>query len=124
MPFEFTMPFAYDSMTDGLVGKWFVREGDFVPRGSIICEVETDKIVGPCELRRDGTLASVLVPAGGRAAVGATLAVFALSGESVAEVRRRYAPAAHAAAAPPARHKRKRPSARRLLLNRLRRWQP
>ena len=126
MPFEFIMPMFSDTMTEGFVAKWFVREGEFVARGTVVVELETDKAVMPCELCLDATLASLLVPAGKRAAVGAVLAVFALPGESVAEVRRHYETASSAPANPIARphHKRKRLPARRLLLDRLRRRQP
>ena len=121
MPFEFVMPLLYDTMRDGVVSKWFVREGDFVPRGAVFVEVETDKVVMPCELCVDGTLASIHVRTAGRANVGQVVAVFRLLGEPAPSVQH------NTAASPPFPTSnprgRKRPRLRRMLLDRLRRPQ-
>ncbi len=89
MPATITMPQQSDTMTEGVLVAWTKKEGDTISEGDVVAEIETDKATmemeGPDE---PGTLAAILVQEGETAAVGATLAVVALEGEDVAEVKK------------------------------------
>ena len=88
MPATITMPQQSDTMTEGTLVAWVKSEGDAIKEGDVVAEIETDKATmemeGPDE---PGTLAAILVQAGEKAAVGQALAVVALEGEDVAEVK-------------------------------------
>ena len=88
MPATITMPQQSDTMTEGTLVAWVKNEGDAIKEGDVVAEIETDKATmemeGPDE---PGTLAAILVRAGEKAAVGQALAVVALEGEDVAEVK-------------------------------------
>jgi pyruvate dehydrogenase E2 component (dihydrolipoamide acetyltransferase) len=88
MPANITMPQQSDTMTEGTLVAWVKNEGDAIKEGDVVAEIETDKATmemeGPDE---PGTIAAILVQAGETAAVGQTLAVVALEGEDVADVK-------------------------------------
>ncbi|MBC7784302.1 MAG: 2-oxo acid dehydrogenase subunit E2 [Burkholderiales bacterium] len=88
MPAQITMPQLSDTMTEGTLVKWLIKEGDSVKAGQIVAEVETDKATMEMESFEAGTLAAILVPAGGRAAVGASIAIVAKAGESVEDAKK------------------------------------
>jgi pyruvate dehydrogenase E2 component (dihydrolipoamide acetyltransferase) len=81
------MPQLSDTMTEGMIVKWLKKEGEPVKAGEIVAEVETDKATMEMESFESGTLASITVHEGEKAAVGATIAVIAKAGEKVAEVK-------------------------------------
>ncbi len=89
MPATITMPQQSDTMTEGTLVAWVMNEGDAIKEGDVVAEIETDKATmemeGPDE---PGTIAAILVQAGETAAVGQVLAVVALEGEDVAEVKK------------------------------------
>jgi dihydrolipoamide dehydrogenase len=91
MPAEVTMPQLSDTMTEGTVVKWNKQVGDKVRAGEEIAEVETDKATMPMESFESGTLAVIKVAAGQKIAVGGLLAVIATGGESVDDVKKKYA---------------------------------
>lgn len=91
MASEITMPQLSDTMTEGTLVKWHAKEGDKVKENQKIADVETDKAVMEMECFDAGTLAVVLVAEGQKVPVGAILAVVAVGGESVAEVKAKYA---------------------------------
>lgn len=93
MPVNIEMPKLSDTMTEGTLVKWHKNVGDSVEIGDVIAEVETDKATMEMEAFDDGVLTEILVPAGGKATIGAILAV--LDGNSGA------APAAVQPQAPP-----------------------
>ena len=101
MPRNITMPQQSDTMTEGTLVKWNVKEGDAYAEGDIIAEIETDKATmemeGPDE---PGTIAAILVQEGQQVPVGATLAIVALAGEDAAEVKKGAGGATPAQAAP------------------------
>ncbi len=86
------------TMEEGTITRWHKQEGEAVAQGDLLCEVETDKATMDYESVNQGTLLAILVPAGGRAAVGAPIAVVGKAGEDVSSFRA----AAQVAAAPPA----------------------
>lgn len=77
------MPKLSDTMTEGTVVSWNKAEGDAVEMGDIIAEIETDKATMEMEAFEDGTLAKIIIPAGGKAPVGSPLAILAEEDESV-----------------------------------------
>jgi dihydrolipoamide dehydrogenase len=102
MSAEFTMPQLSDTMTEGTVIKWRKKEGDKIKQGDVIAEIETDKAVMESESFASGTIAAIVVPDGGKAKVGAVLAVIATAGEIVEDIKKKYAAGAGAAPAAPA----------------------
>lgn len=91
MPSEITMPQLSDTMTEGTLIKWMVKEGDKVKSGDEIAEVETDKATMPMEAFESGVLAIQLVKEGDKIPVGGVLGVIATSGEKAEEVKKQYA---------------------------------
>ncbi len=99
------MPHMGESVVEGKVLRWLRREGEGVKRNETIAEVETDKADVEIPAPADGVLAKILVPEGGRAPVGAEIALIepGPAREAPPEGRPRPAAAvgAPAAAAPP-----------------------
>jgi pyruvate dehydrogenase E2 component (dihydrolipoamide acetyltransferase) len=71
---ELTMPKLSDSMADAVIIRWLKGPGEAFARGDALIEVETDKATVVYEAEWDGTLGSILVPEGGTAGVGETIA--------------------------------------------------
>jgi pyruvate dehydrogenase E2 component (dihydrolipoamide acetyltransferase) len=84
------------TMEEGTIVKWSRQEGDAVKVGDVLAEIETDKANMEMEALGAGVLRKVLVPAGGKAPVGALIGVIADAGEDIASLL------AEAAAAPAA----------------------
>jgi pyruvate dehydrogenase E2 component (dihydrolipoamide acetyltransferase) len=82
------MPQQSDTMTEGTLVAWNVKEGDKYAEGDVVAEIETDKATmemeGPDE---PGTIAAILVKEGQQVPVGTVLATIALEGEDVEEVK-------------------------------------
>ncbi len=68
------MPRLSDSMEEATVVKWLKAVGDTVTRGEEIAEIDTDKATVSLEAETTGTLAEIVVPEGGTAALGAVVA--------------------------------------------------
>ena len=79
---ELTMPKLSDSMADAVILRWLKAPGDAFERGEGLIEVETDKATVVYEAESAGTLASILVPEGGTAAVGEPIATLG-NGEGI-----------------------------------------
>jgi len=90
------------TMEEGTITRWHKKEGDTIAQGDLLCEVETDKAAMEYESVNEGTLLAILVPAGGRAAVGAPIAVVGKPGEDVSSFRTAAAPAEARDSAPDA----------------------
>jgi pyruvate dehydrogenase E2 component (dihydrolipoamide acetyltransferase) len=92
------------TMEEGTIVKWNKKEGDAVKQGDVLAEIETDKANMEMEALGSGVLRKVLVPAGGKAPVGALIGVIADPNEDIAKVLAGApaAPAAPAAAPSPA----------------------
>ena len=54
MSYEITMPVLSDTMDKGVLVKWHKKEGDYVKKGEVIAEVESDKAVLEIESFYDG----------------------------------------------------------------------
>jgi pyruvate dehydrogenase E2 component (dihydrolipoamide acetyltransferase) len=89
---ELTMPKLSDSMADAVIIRWLKSPGDAFERGEGLMEVETDKATVVYEAEAAGTLASILVPEGGTAAVGQAIATLG-NGEGPARAETPPAPA-------------------------------
>jgi len=90
------------TMEEGTVVKWSKKEGDTVKQGDVLAEIETDKANMEMEALGAGVLRKILVPAGGKAPVGALIGVIAGPDEDIAAfLSAAPAPAAPPPAAPP-----------------------
>jgi pyruvate dehydrogenase E2 component (dihydrolipoamide acetyltransferase) len=92
MPINIEMPKLSDTMTEGTVVRWLKKEGEEIEIGDIIAEIETDKATMEMEAFDEGTLSQISVAEGGKAPVGAVIAVLLEDGEEAG----RSAPAAAA----------------------------
>jgi pyruvate dehydrogenase E2 component (dihydrolipoamide acetyltransferase) len=88
------------TMEEGTIVKWNKQEGDAVKVGDVLAEIETDKANMEMEALGAGVLRTVLVPAGGKAPVGALIGVIAEPGEDIAAMLAEAKAAALPAAAP------------------------
>jgi pyruvate dehydrogenase E2 component (dihydrolipoamide acetyltransferase) len=98
------------TMEEGTIVKWTKKEGDAVKQGDVLAEIETDKANMEMEALGSGVLRKILVPAGGKAPIGALIGVIAEPGEDIEPLIAKESakaggapkPAAPAAAAPAA----------------------
>jgi len=75
MATEFKMPMLGEVMEEGQIVAWRKKEGEFVERGEIIMEVETDKATMEVESTVSGVVQKILVAAGETVPVNTTLAL-------------------------------------------------
>ncbi|MCX7046598.1 MAG: 2-oxo acid dehydrogenase subunit E2, partial [Candidatus Sumerlaeota bacterium] len=71
------MPQAGQSMEEGTLLKWRVKEGDQIKQGQIIFEIETDKATMEVEADQSGRLAKIIVPEGETVPVKVPVALLA-----------------------------------------------
>ena len=71
------------TMEEGTIVKWTKKEGDAVKQGDVLAEIETDKANMEMEALGSGVLRKILVPAGGKAPIGALIGVIAEPGEDI-----------------------------------------
>ncbi|KNC86281.1 hypothetical protein SARC_01543 [Sphaeroforma arctica JP610] len=57
------MPALSPTMTEGVISKWCIEEGESIEAGDVLFEMETDKATMEVESNNDGILAKILVPA-------------------------------------------------------------
>jgi len=81
MPIEITMPKLSDTMEEGTILQWRIKEGDKIGRGDVIAEVETDKAAMEMEAFEAGVVTALKVGAGATVPVGTVIAVIAAAGE-------------------------------------------
>ena len=75
------MPKLADTMTEGTIVKWCIKEGDKVSSGDVVAEVETDKATMEMETFDDGIVHKLLVAAGQRVPCGTAIALILGKGE-------------------------------------------
>lgn len=80
---EVFMPALSSTMTEGKIVSWVKSPGDKVEKGETVVVVESDKADMDVESFYEGYLATVIVPAGESASVGAAIALLA---ETEAEI--------------------------------------
>jgi len=98
---ELSMPALSSTMETGKIVTWLKKPGDRVEKGENILVVESDKADMDVESFHSGILASILIPAGASAPVGAPIALIAESEAEVAQAQEK-AKALSAGAAPTA----------------------
>lgn len=77
------MPKLSDTMTEGVVAEWHVKEGDTVSSGDLLAEIETDKATMEFESFYDGVVLYIGVKKGDTAPVNDILAIIGEKGEDV-----------------------------------------
>jgi pyruvate dehydrogenase E2 component (dihydrolipoamide acetyltransferase) len=87
MPIQVTMPRLSDTMQQGTIVKWNVKEGQKVKTGETIADIETDKATMELQSFDDGTVAAIMVQQGQSVPVGTLMMVIAAAGEDVAAVK-------------------------------------
>ena len=73
MAIEVAMPQMGESVVEGTVTKWLVKEGDLVKEDQPLCEISTDKVDTEIPAPSAGTLAEVLVQEGQTVAINAVV---------------------------------------------------
>jgi len=80
------MPKLSDTMEEGVIAKWNVKEGDKVESGDVIAEVETDKATMEVEVFDAGTILKILVDEGDAVPLGGTMAIVGEEGEDISSL--------------------------------------
>ncbi len=80
--FNIVMPKLGESIQEGTITKWFVKEGDTVEEDDMLFEVATDKVDSEIPSPVDGVISKILYPEDSLVAVGEVLAVISLDGEA------------------------------------------
>lgn len=94
---EFKMPDVGEGLTEAEILTWYVKPGDVVTDGQVVCEVETAKAAVELPIPFNGVVEQLFFPAGSTVDVGMSIISVAV-GEGAAEP----APVAAAPAAPAA----------------------
>ncbi|MDZ4402230.1 pyruvate dehydrogenase complex dihydrolipoamide acetyltransferase [Prosthecobacter sp.] len=100
MPKFIEMPKLSDTMTEGTLAKWTVKEGDKVTVGKAIADIETDKATMEYASPFEGVLHKFIALPGGKVPLGAPLAVILEEDESAPANLDELIAKAQAAAAP------------------------
>lgn len=85
---EFTMPSLGADMEDGTLIEWRVKSGDFVKRGDIIADVDTQKGLIEIEVFDEGTIDELIVEEGEKIPVGTVMAIIIPVGEKVPDIKK------------------------------------
>src|SRR5262245_57940362 len=96
MAISVTMPQMGESVVEGTLERWLVREGERVEKDQVLCEITTDKVDAEVIAPETGVLAKIVVAPGQTVPVGAELALLEPGGGVTAG-----APAPAAAKTPP-----------------------
>ncbi len=81
--FKIVMPKLGESIQEGTITKWFVKEGDTVEEDDVLFEVATDKVDSEIPSPVDGVITKILFPEDSLVPVGEVLAIINLGGENV-----------------------------------------
>ena len=80
------MPKMSDTMEEGVIASWLVKEGDEVKSGDILAEVETDKATMELESYEDGVLLHIGVKEKDAVPVDGVIAVIGKKGEDISNL--------------------------------------
>ncbi|MFI5314459.1 MAG: dihydrolipoamide acetyltransferase family protein [Myxococcota bacterium] len=94
MAISVTMPQMGESVVEGTLERWLVREGERVQKDQVLCEITTDKVDAEVVAPESGVVTKLVVAQGQTVNVGAELATLEPAGAGAAVT--------HPAAAPPA----------------------
>lgn len=81
MSITLTMPRLSDTMEQGTIIRWNIKEGQEVLSGTIVADIETDKATMEMQAYDDGIVAKILVGEGMQVPVGTPIAMIAEEGE-------------------------------------------
>ncbi|MFJ5883147.1 dihydrolipoamide acetyltransferase family protein [Kitasatospora cineracea] len=95
---EFKMPDVGEGLTEAEILTWYVKPGDTVTDGQVVCEVETAKAAVELPIPFTGVVEALHFPAGATVDVGTSIIAVAVAGAAPAPAA---APAAAAPAAEP-----------------------
>ncbi|MGC1677216.1 MAG: dihydrolipoamide acetyltransferase family protein [Candidatus Binataceae bacterium] len=87
MSIEVTMPQMGESVVEGTISKWLVKEGDAVTEDQPLCEISTDKVDTEIPSPGAGRIAKIVVQEGQTVPVGASLATIEAAGASAPEAK-------------------------------------
>lgn len=79
--FNIVMPKLGESIQEGTITKWFIKEGDTVEEDDMLFEVATDKVDSEIPSPVDGVVKKIMYPEDSLVAVGEVLAVISMDGE-------------------------------------------
>ncbi|MET9176828.1 dihydrolipoamide acetyltransferase family protein [Kitasatospora aureofaciens] len=99
---EFKMPDVGEGLTEAEILSWYVKPGDTVTDGQVVCEVETAKAAVELPIPFNGVVEQLFFPEGSTVDVGTVIISVAVAGEAGAAPATAPAPAAAAAPAPAA----------------------
>lgn len=104
---EFKMPDVGEGLTEAEILKWYVKPGDTVTDGQVVCEVETAKAAVELPIPYDGVVRDLHFPEGTTVDVGTSIIAVDVSGGTAATgtAAAAEAPAEVPAAAAPAEEK-------------------
>jgi pyruvate dehydrogenase E2 component (dihydrolipoamide acetyltransferase) len=94
MAIKIDMPKLSDTMQEGVIAKWNVKEGDTVKSGDIIAEVETDKATMDVEVFDSGTILKIFAKEGESVPLGGLLTIIGKPGEDISQFTGGSAPTA------------------------------
>lgn len=80
------MPKLSDTMQEGVIAKWNIKEGDTVKSGDIIAEVETDKATMDVEVFDGGTVLKIMAKEGQAVPLGGIMAIIGEKGEDISNL--------------------------------------
>lgn len=86
MAVKIEMPKLSDTMEEGVIAKWNVKEGDKIESGDVIAEVETDKATMEVEAFDPGTVLKILVEEGDAVPLGGVMAIVGDEGEDISDL--------------------------------------
>jgi pyruvate dehydrogenase E2 component (dihydrolipoamide acetyltransferase) len=75
MAIEIVMPKLSDTMEEGKIIRWLKKEGDYVTKGEVVAEIETDKADMDLEAFSSGILSKILFKEGETVPVGTVIAI-------------------------------------------------
>ena len=73
---QITLPRLGETMENGKVSKWLIKENDTFTRGQIIAEIESDKTTIELPALENGKLLKIIVKENDETKVGSVLAIF------------------------------------------------
>jgi len=83
MAVELEMPELAESVIEGEIVKWLVKEGEHVKQDQPLVEVMTDKVTVEIPSPYEGILLKQVAPEGAVVAIGKPIAIFGKEGESI-----------------------------------------
>lgn len=83
MATKILMPKLSDTMEEGVILKWHRKEGEKIKQGDILAEIESDKADMELEAYDTGVVRKLVIPEGGKAPIGALIAVIGDADEDI-----------------------------------------